>query len=287
MRIAIVTMVHNEAVFLPLWIKHYSKVSGAQLIVVDNGSDDGSTDELPTNIEKITFPHREIIRDTARTEAMSNFQNSLIQYYDRVIYTDVDEFIVIDPDLNTDLVSFIAEDQRNNIAPVGLNVIHRDNIEGPIDFSEPILSQRQWVCFSSDYCKPLITRDKIKWMPGFHGSDKIPWITKNIYLFHLRLVDRDLLLLRTQERKRRTLEGQTWDIWGRSDEEVGQIFDIEKAKPTATETQNFNFSDDVNLALQNVRTSPDGSLRRLGHVDGAYLHKIPDRFLNEIEGIGA
>src|SRR5208282_4196404 len=47
MQIAIVTMVYNERVNLPIWIRHYTNhCPGATLFVIDHGSDDGSTQGL-------------------------------------------------------------------------------------------------------------------------------------------------------------------------------------------------------------------------------------------------
>jgi hypothetical protein len=56
MNIAIVTMVYNESVNLPIWIRYYRRAApSATLFVVDHASDDGSTDHIP-EVNKLPLP---------------------------------------------------------------------------------------------------------------------------------------------------------------------------------------------------------------------------------------
>jgi len=279
-------MVHNEAVFLPLWIKHYSKVPGATLIVVDNGSDDGSTENLPPEIEKITFPHKERSRDTARIVAISDLQNALITYYDCVIYTDVDEFIVADPASGKTLTAILQARKANALSPIGLNIIQRQSLDSKIDFHKPILAQRQHVVFTSEYSKPIITFEKTRWMKGFHGARQWPCIAPDLYLFHLRLIDLDFSLERTRLRMERTIEGNIHGTWGRTEAAMTEFFMAQSNRPLAPQDENFEFGVLIGRAFNTIQYGADKLAKRLGHVDGAYLHQIPDRFLNQIEGLG-
>src|SRR5438132_5203078 len=96
MKIAIVTMVYNERVNLPIWIRPYSAhCPGAALFVIDHGSDDGSTQGLP-GINLIPLP-RTPFDDQTRTEFVTDFQHALLRFYDIVIYTDCDDMLVADP----------------------------------------------------------------------------------------------------------------------------------------------------------------------------------------------
>ena len=46
-KLACVTMAHNEADMLPLWLRHYDRQVGLEACyVLDHGSNDGSTAEL-------------------------------------------------------------------------------------------------------------------------------------------------------------------------------------------------------------------------------------------------
>ena len=96
MRIAAFTMVHNEADFLPLWIRHYGREIGVEnLYCVDHGSDDGSTEGIGISITR--FPRRRDFDSVIRSFLIANFHASLLRSHDAVIFSDADEFLVADP----------------------------------------------------------------------------------------------------------------------------------------------------------------------------------------------
>ena len=67
MRAAIITMVYNERINLPIWIRHYTAhCPGATLFAIDHGSDDGSTRDL-SGIKLIPLP-RTAFDDQVRVE---------------------------------------------------------------------------------------------------------------------------------------------------------------------------------------------------------------------------
>ena len=155
MKIAAITMVYNENVFLPLWEKHYGGTLGHEnTYIIDHGTDDGSTDHLQGN--RLRIP-RELFDNKQRANFISQFHGSLLQFYDAVIYTDCDEILIPDPDSYKDLRDYV----ENNGAPcstaLGINVLHRFDDEPDIDLSRPILSQR-----------PM--RDKFQPRPPLRGA---------------------------------------------------------------------------------------------------------------------
>jgi Glycosyl transferase family 2 len=138
MHVAIVTMVYNERVNLPIWIRHYTRhCPGATLFVIDHGSDDGSSQGL-SGVHLVPVP-RTPFDDQTRTELVADFQHALLRLYDVVIYTDCDEMLVADPRLHASLASFLAGTNSDVIAPIGLNVHHLLGFEPPIDLSAPNL----------------------------------------------------------------------------------------------------------------------------------------------------
>jgi hypothetical protein len=209
MKIAIVTMVYNERVNLPIWIRHYSAhCPGAALFVIDHGSDDGSTQGLP-GINLIPLP-RTPFDDQTRTEFVTDFQHALLRFYDIVIYTDCDEMLVADPRDHVSLASFLAATGSEVIAPTGLLLLHLPGIEPPIDPSAPILGQRRYVEFRAGMCKPSIARVQLHWTPGFHSCDRMPDYRTDLYQFHLVAMDADVArgrwqLTRTMEWSERAL----------------------------------------------------------------------------------
>jgi hypothetical protein len=195
MHVAIVTMVYNERVNLPIWIRHYtSHCPGATLFVIDHGSDDGSTHGL-CGVNMIPLP-RTPFDDQTRVEFVADFQHALLRLYDVVIYTDCDEMLVADPRIHTSLASFLTATKSDVIAPIGLNVHHLPGTEPPIDLGAPILGQRRHVRFASSMCKPSVARVPLLWVPGFHWCDRVPDYRADLYQFHLKWMDIDASLAR-------------------------------------------------------------------------------------------
>ncbi len=200
MRVAIMTMVYNERVNLPIWIRHYRRqCPEAALIVLDHGSDDGST--IGLNGVTVLPLGRSGFDDITRAEAIGDLQSALLKYYDTVIYVDCDEMILPDPEIFRSLAEFLDTVHDPVIAPTGLNVQHLTGVEAPIDLSRPILGQRRHARFTPGLCKPLITRVPVRWVAGFHWCDQRPAFRADLYLFHLKYMDFALALRRHQAKR--------------------------------------------------------------------------------------
>ena len=79
-RRAIVTMVHNESVFLPIWLRFYSQFFAPEdLHVLDNETIDGSTDQsgfVRVPVTKGSVDHRWMV------ETIAEYQHGLLDHYD-------------------------------------------------------------------------------------------------------------------------------------------------------------------------------------------------------------
>lgn len=194
-RTAVVTMVYNEPVFLPLWTRYYaSQFGAASCYIIDHGTDDGSTDTLG-DVNVVRIP-RSPKHNKKRAKFISNFCSALLEWYDAVIYTDVDEFLVPDPEQHASLSEYTKQLQPGaTITTIGLNVTHVPDSDPPLDLNSPILGQRRWARFVFPMCKPLITTVPIVWAPGFHTSDQ-PVVFDGVYLFHLHHFDLHVSLQR-------------------------------------------------------------------------------------------
>ena len=194
-KIAIMTMVYNERINLPIWIRHYRRVApSAFLFVIDHSSDDGSTGFL-FGVNKIPLP-RDQLDERDRTFLINSLQQAFLRYYDIVIYTDCDELLVPDPAKSSALDIYLRDQPYSYASPVGINVLHMAEIEPPIDFSQPLMSQRRYGQFRSNMCKPVVTRTALTWEPGFHTCNRGPHIDKSLYLFHIKQIDKDEALRR-------------------------------------------------------------------------------------------
>jgi glycosyltransferase involved in cell wall biosynthesis len=174
--LAIVTMVYNEPVFLPVWLRHYGAQAGAaHCYVVDHGSTDGSTRPAATGEASVIRIPRSPQDDAVRTGFIADFCASLLSWYDAVIYTDVDELLVADPDAAPSLPAFAAGLAAGAVVTaIGLDVIHVPDEEPALDWSRPLGRQRLWARFSSAMCKPVLIRRRVAWAPGFHCIDDRP-----------------------------------------------------------------------------------------------------------------
>lgn len=193
-RIAVVTMVYNEVDFVPIWVDYYGRQLGTRhCYIVDHGSNDDSTSGLgDVNVMRIPRSPQD---DPKRARFLSQFCSSLLEWYDIVMYVDIDEILVADPRYYADLRSFCADVREPILNAIGLNIIHRLGHEFPYQASRLVLSQRSWVFRSSSMCKPVLIRRPVAWAPGFHSADA-PASFSHLYLFHLRWYDLDTGLRR-------------------------------------------------------------------------------------------
>jgi len=188
--VAVFTMVYNEPRNLPLWVQYYGGQLGLENCwVLDHGSTDGSTDNLPCH--RVRLP-RDPMDSLRRAQRCSAFQHFLLRFYDTVIYVDSDEFLVPDPRHHDSLSAWCAQRRHRNVRAFGLDLVQALGVESAIDTASPILSQRRCWFFSRFMCKPAVAGDPMSWQPGFHeldpGSPPAP-LDPDLRLIHLRLLD--------------------------------------------------------------------------------------------------
>jgi hypothetical protein len=194
MKLAAVTMVYNEAEYLPFWVRHYGAAVGLEHChIVDHGSTDSSTAHLaPANHLRLPrSPHDDI----RRAAFMSHYCASLLEWYDAVIHTDVDEFVVTDPARHLSLHEYTAAMPTDVETAIGFNLMHLSREEPPLNPARALLDQRQWAWFTSSMCKPVLIRRKVAWAPGFHSADAEVSFG-SLFLFHARYADRSISLAR-------------------------------------------------------------------------------------------
>ncbi len=192
-KVAAVTMAYNEPVLLPVWARHYARQVGADYCyVVDHGSTEAI--DLPPGINRLRLP-RSAHDEPGRARFISAFTASLLQYYDWVIYTEVDELVVADPRNFAHIPAFCSTALAPTVCAIGFDVQHVPGLEPALDPAQPVGGQRNWARFTSAMCKPVLTRRALAWSPGFHSADQ-PAVFGALYLFHLHWADRGLGLQR-------------------------------------------------------------------------------------------
>ena len=185
MRVAALTMIYNEPVWAPVWVRHYARqVGAAHCYVLDHGSDDGSVEGLGLAVERLG---RSALDENARAALVSERVRGLLREYDAVVHTDADELLVADPARYADLRDYAAAAPEVATA-VGLDLQHLPDEEGALDPALGIGAQRQWVRFSGAMCKPALVRRGVEWGPGFHSCDA-GRVVGTVFLVHLRYAD--------------------------------------------------------------------------------------------------
>lgn len=198
--IAVVTMVYDEREFLPLWRSHYGRLAGLEnLFIIDDGSTDGSTNDLePSHV--IRRP-KSAIDQIVRSAMITNFTTSLFAYYDVVIFTDIDELLVVDPLVNVSFQQYLSRVPGKHLNAIGLNVLHRADREPDYTPNMRVLEHRHWLQFDFAYCKQLIHRSPVSYRAGFHLTNRPFNFAPGLYLFHLRAFDKRTALRRIEHRR--------------------------------------------------------------------------------------
>ena len=174
---AIITCVRNESHFLPIWLSYYSKYfNNEDIYVIDNDSTDGSTDNLSCNVKAF---HTDYFTDApVLAKKVNELHTKLLESYEFVLYTDVDEMIV--PKDGSTLGEFLQKalhSDRRFYTCTGYNVYHVTEEEPDLDLTKPILQQRKYMYKDIGYDKTLITRVQPNWGTGFHDAYSFDWIT--------------------------------------------------------------------------------------------------------------
>jgi hypothetical protein len=202
-QVVAITMVRNEVFFLEKWIAHYGAQLGHEHLYVLLHGNAAELRGLDNRVNFINIPVRK--NDTVgydrfnedRFSFINALGNELNNYFDWVIVTDVDEFMVVDPDLGVNLPEYLAQTQSDTVLSViGLDVTHRtDDEPDSLNLDENILAQRQFCRFQPLYCKPAIASKAIKRAKGNHYSThKTLTFGSGLYLFHLKFMDHDFSL---------------------------------------------------------------------------------------------
>jgi hypothetical protein len=198
---AAITIVHNEAVFLPIWLRYYSRFFGPEdLYVLDNETTDGS-------VERDGFVRIPVVNDEVdhiwMRETVEGLQHELLDRYDAVLVTDVDEIVSPVPEWG-DLGQYIDRLQEEWVNCMGYEVLHMRDREPAFDTRKPVFDQRGWWYPNDAYDKPALATEAMTWKAGFHArADGQARLDPDLRLIHLHRMDYDICLQRHRTRNRR------------------------------------------------------------------------------------
>lgn len=188
----VITMVKDDTFFLERWVKHYGDIFGRGALYVVNHGGGAAVADIATGCSVLNLPDGFGANfDMLRWRLFNGLQQGLRGYHDFAIVTDVDEFLVVDPKTGLGLDDFLAKRRGKVTArPVGLEVVHKPELEPEPIGAGPMLGPRRYVRFSSIYSKPVVFNHEVKLARGGHYStDPVLKVFRNLYLFHMRFVD--------------------------------------------------------------------------------------------------
>ena len=199
---AVFTIVKNERIFLPIWIKHYKKYFDASdIYILDHQSTDGSTENLDVNVilveNEFAFDH------TWFHGTVEKFHIQLLQKYQAVLFSDGDELVyTVDKPLNETIDLFLSNEDCKFQTCHGYEIIQDMQRERSLLDHEEILPNRNYWYYSKLYCKTLLSKVPLSWCVGFHITNPPTHdTTYNLYLCPLHKYDFEQMLKRHQERK--------------------------------------------------------------------------------------
>jgi hypothetical protein len=199
---AVFTIVKDEELYLPIWLKYYSKYFPMEdIYVLDHQSTDGSTTDLPCNVKVVE--NEKAFDSLWLLHVVTKFQSELFEKYEYVVFAESDEILITleNPENNLhDHIQMMKNIGRNFDVATGFELVHHSILEGSYDTSRPILDQRRHWYRETHYDKTLISRVPIEWGIGFHDTQyrkQEDWLNgkniidpnDNLILIHLHRFD--------------------------------------------------------------------------------------------------
>ncbi|CAN5324071.1 hypothetical protein BH09ACT12_BH09ACT12_18440 [soil metagenome] len=226
--VAVITMARDEGTMLRRWVDHHAGHVGAEnLVVIDDHSQDGSTDDLPCPVIKIPFLRKRGF-EQSRMGLLAGISAGLLEAYDAVLFCAAEEFVVPDPDRHESLRHFVAARPGHTaLGVLGLNVVHDLAREAPLRDDAPILSQRRFAKFVPLMCKPALKWVPAEWAHASHGIVCPFTVDPDLFMFHMKFADRDHLAASAARRNEsHTTEGRAANTsWVRPADEMVALLD--------------------------------------------------------------
>lgn len=220
-RRAIITMVHDEPVFLPIWLGYYGRFFAPEdMYLLDNDSTDGSTDH--GGFVRIPAP-RDSVDATWTARTIGDLQHELLNRYEVVVVCDVDEIVAPVPEWG-DLGEYLDHFGEEWVNALCYELLHFKDREPPLRLDRPILDQRRYWYPNDGYNKAVVTAAPMTWRPGMHGRDDHQVnLDPDLRMIHLHRMDYGICLERHRSREHRPWaerdELERWAVHNRVTEE--------------------------------------------------------------------
>lgn len=188
-------MVRNDDFNLRKWVEYYGRELGKENLYIFF---DGTDQMIPDFCEGCNAHLRQrnpgmvVKSEKIRLTFLSEKAAELMKEgYDIVIGTDADEYLVVDPAINTGLADYLSSlNIRHSVSGLGIDIGQNLNNEGVISGDIPYFEQRRYGYLCSRYTKPSVISSPVMWGSGFHRIKGHNFhIDPNLFLFHTGSID--------------------------------------------------------------------------------------------------
>jgi hypothetical protein len=282
------TMVYKDYYFLKRWVDYYGRQFGREHLYVLSHGGDPEHDRICEGANVIRLPRDPTLwrMERRRWGTNSQFSAGMLRYYNWFIVGDVDEVVVVDPDVAPDLVTYLGRytDPKKtpaSLCPFGIELVHNPEAEPqPLEDDQPILSRRRVFRANANYAKPCVLRKETGFTIGGHANSHQPRVLDpHLYLIHLRFFDFEMVTERLAGRKdmRATMTGD------RNPEEVGKAWGKDLETFLAL-SKGVAVREDIELPafrkkmIEGQQHLHDGKITFFGGGRTRDLYRLPDRF---------
>ncbi len=188
---AALTMVRDDAFYLKIWLRYYGEMLGRENCYIINHGRGEEVADLAAGCNVIGIPgdpHPQF--EKKRWRLLNGTAAGLLGYFSHVIVTDVDEFVVVDPESGEDLLGWLAKRRRPRVyTPLGLDMFQRLDVEKG-EIGDRVLGPRMHAKLAPHHSKPCVLGKEAQIARGGHFSkfEKLN-SPKELYLLHLKYVD--------------------------------------------------------------------------------------------------
>ncbi|MGF6860148.1 hypothetical protein ABIE69_000706 [Rhodobacteraceae bacterium MBR-64] len=287
--LGVMTMAYGDHLLLARWVEYHARQVDRRHIYVLSHGNDPEHRRIAKGCNVIALPRDPsgYRFDRRRWNMINGFASGLLRYYDWMIVNDVDEFVIVDPDVAPDLITYLAryegQKQPLSICPFGIELIHNPAAEpDPIEDGVPILSRRRVFRANANYAKPCITRGReVAFTPGGHANNHKPrFLDPHLYLVHLRFFDFDHAVARLEERRSiaddrvadGTLDDQTRNVWAKG------LESFRKMATGVAEGEDATLSDFRQKMVDGAQDLHNGAVTFWGGGRSRDLYRLPARF---------
>ena len=282
------TMVYKDHVFLKRWVDYYGKQFGHRHLYVLSHGGDPEHERIAAGANFIRIPRDPTLfrLDRRRWNAKSQFASAMLRYYSWFIIGDVDEIVIVDPDVAPDLTTYLRRYDNpkmvpKSICPLGIELVHNPEVEPqPLDENATILSRRRVFRANANYSKPCIIRAETDFSIGGHANSHQPrFLDPHLYLLHLRFFDHDLAIARLAGRRElRTVmagERELSEVGNAWQNDLSTYERLSALKPVREDAELPEFRKKMIDEQQHLH---DGKITFFGGGRTKELYRLPDRF---------